>query len=396
MPDQQQPTTPAPEPVPTQTPVTSIDQTAPETSPVVMGEAQPQTGTPQPVPQFVSATQLSTKKKKKLGLMAIIVAVLLVVIGGSAGAYYGVIVPNKPENILQTAIKNTALQKKAKFSGKFSIENTEEGAPLKAVNISMNGQSDLDNHAFQIVTEVTASGIKIPLEIRGVDKSLFFKVGDLSTLEGLASAASPEMAPLVGQVSKKVADKWIEIDETLLKQANLSCSLDTDYSLTKEDVDILIKRYKEVPFATVKSSSDTVDGKAAIKYDIEVDDNKGADYAKGLDQISVVKKLKECNKSDSFDTKSLADNDKTPLTLWVNKSSKQIVKLQLLSTAKDEQEDHMKGSFEISMQYGEASISKPDGAIPLMQIIGELGTVLGGSPLGETLGVSTEDTTPSE
>lgn len=378
------------------------DQTTPNTnqptSPPEVSQAPVATPTltpaePTPVtPPSTAVASTPGGNKKKLSILALAAIILLVLVGSSAGAYYGVIAPKKPENILKAAIRNTAEQKKMKFSGKILYENTEKDAELKAVNVSIRGEADSENRSFQVVTEATASGIKIPFEIRGVSKGLYVKIGDISSLTGIASIASPEFAPLVGEVNKKIADKWIEIDETLLKQANLGCTLDTDYSLTKADIDLLIKHYQTVPFAQVKNTNDTVDGQAAIKYDIEIDDNKGAEYLKIVDQLSITKKIKECNKdtSQNTDTKSLADNDKTPLTLWVNKSSKQIVKIASHSTAQDEQKEHFKASFEVTMQYGQANISKPEGAVPLMQIIGELGTVLQGSPLGQTLGISTD------
>ncbi len=58
--------------------------------------------------------------------------------------------------------------------------------------------------------------------------------------------------------------------------------------LTKADMELLQKRYQQVPFASIKSNTaDTVNGSAAIKYEISVNDNKGAEYIKGLNELSV-------------------------------------------------------------------------------------------------------------
>ncbi len=345
--------------------------------------AVPITGTTPASPQLpVPPAPVTSKNSRKLKLLAALVAALLVVVGGSAAAYYAVVVPNKPENVLKKAISNTALQKKAKFDGKISYESTDPAASLKAVNVTFNGAADTDANNFGTAFEITASGAKLPIEVRHVDKSVFFKIGDLGSIKGLAQAAAPEYGTVVDTLNKKIANQWVEVDETLLKQANADCALNTSFALSQEDIDILQKRFDQVPFASVKSTSDdTVNGHSAIKYEINIDDNKGAEYVKGLDELPLVKKIKQCNPSSQQSatdtTKSLADNDITPLTLWVDKDSKQIVKLAGQSTKQDETKDKFKATFEVTLQYGQASVTKPDGAKPFMEVFGDLSQLFG-------------------
>lgn len=336
--------------------------------------------------------------RKKLGFLAAVVIGVIVLLGGSAAAYYGLVVANKPENVLKKAFDNISTQHKAKFDGKFTYESTDEKAVLKAVNVAFNGAADADTNAFQSAIEVTASGVKVPFELRHVDKSLFFKVGDLSSVKGLAQSAAPQYAGIVDAVNQKIANQWIEVDETLLKQAKSDCILNSSFMLTKEDVELLQKRYKEVPFAKVaKTSDDKVNGRAAIKYEIEIDDNKGAEYAKGLQELSLVKKLKQCYPEETSaagsDTSSLADNDITPLILWVDKGSKQIVKLAGHSTKQDEEKDKLKADFEVTLQYGSVSIDKPADAKPFMQIFGDITELFSGGI--DTLQPGGDGTTPA-
>lgn len=346
-------------------------------------------------PQQTAPT--SGSRKKLFGKISVIPAVVigaLLITAGSAAGYFGIIVPNKPENVLKTAIEKTALQTKTKFEGKFTYESTDPNAQLKAMNITFKGQGDTEKSAFQSEFNITASGVSLPFEVRSVEKSLFFKVGDLSTIKSLATGSAPQYGQIIDAVNDKLANQWIEIDETLMKQAGADCALNTSLALTKADVELMQKRYQEVPFVAVKStSSEAVNGRAAYKYEMELDDNKGAEYIKGLEELSVIKKLKECSKeTDALDTEELADDDITPITLWVDKGTKTISKFVMNSTKQDEEKSNLKGSFEMTFTFGEAEVTKPEGARPAMEIIGELQAMLmggvgaGGSFEGQSLG----------
>ena len=326
------------------------------------------------------------KNNKKPVLLAAVVVGLLVLVGGTAAAYYGAILPNKPENVLKRAISNTAQETKTRFEGKLNYESTDEKATVKAVNVTFKGEADTQASKFGSTFDITASGAKLPVELRSVDKSLFIKIGDLGSVKGLAQTIAPEYGLIVDEVNKKVANQWIEVDETLLKQAKADCALNTSFALTQSDMELLQKRYQQVPFASIKSNTpDNVNGRSATKYEISVDDNKGAEFIKGLDELSVVKKIKQCNqgKQNTDPTKSLADNDTTPVTLWVDKANKQIVKIASQSTKQNEEKDKIKASFEITMQYGQAQVVKPEGAKPFLEVFGEFSQLFGAGGLGQ-------------
>lgn len=327
-----------------------------------------------------SVKPATPSKKKKIGLMVGLVSGLVVLLGGGAGAYYGVIAPNKPENVLKTALSNTLNQNKIQYDGKLSYESTDKNSSVKAVNASFKGAADLEASAYSSIMEVTASGVKIPLEVRLVEKNLYAKIGDLSTLKGLVQSASPEYAALVEELNKKLANQWLEIDETLLKQMKADCALDTNLTLTKDDIALIEKRYQEIPFARVKSDNDeTLNGRTTIKYELELDNNKGAEFGKDLNELSIVKKLKNCDPQVSkLDSNKLENNGTTPITIWVDKASKQIVKLAGKSSPQDEQKNKFKADFEVTMQYGQVSISKPEGSKPLMEVVGDLRQMLEG------------------
>jgi hypothetical protein len=361
---------------PTEVTTTNVGATPPDAPTLT----QPTTVTPM-APQPKGGKKLFGK----IGVVPAVIIAAIVVFGGSAAAYFGIIVPNKPENVLKAAIENTALQKKSKFEGKLTYESTDPEAQLKAVNVTFKGQGDAEKNAFQSEFEITASGVKLPFEFRGVEKSIFFKVGDLSTIKSLATAAVPEYGALIDVANEKLANQWIEIDETLLKQAGADCTLNTSLALTPEDVALLQRRHTEVPFTTVKNTtSDSVNGRAAYKYEIEIDDNKGAEYAKGLEELSLIKKLRECSKdSKPLDTEELADDDITPITIWIDKGTKTLSKLVMNSTKQDEEKENLKGSIEITFQFGEAEISKPEGARPAMEVLADLQSLFYGQLMND-------------
>lgn len=364
---------------PTTTPTTSEVVATVVPPPSSFSESTPEYTAPNQPP--VMSTPLNTRNgnRKKLILFVGLIAAVVVLLAGSAGAYYGIIVPSKPENILRKALGNTLSQKKTKFDGKFSYESTDKNASLKAVNATFNGSGDAQTNAFTSIFEVTASGIKLPFELRHVNNNIYVKIGDLGGLRGLVKAASPTYVTTFETLNKKLANQWLEIDQTLLKQANVDCAFNADFSLTQEDIQLLDNRFKEVSFAKIKGAQmDTVNGHSAYKYDIEIDDNKLDEYGKGLERLSIVKKIKDCKlPNGTKSSKSLANNDLTPLTIWIDKATKQIVKVAGKSTAQDEKKSQFKANFEITMQYGQASIVKPEGAKPLLEVIGDFSQLLG-------------------
>ena len=352
----------------------STEETAVAEQPA--GPSAPVAATPEPTSKL---SWFRTKKILRVPLFTL--GIVFLVLGGSAAAYFGVIVPNRPENVLKSAISNTAEQRKVKFDGKLTYESTDPEADLKAVNVTFNGEADADKNGFQSAFEVTASGIKVPFEARFVDKSIFLKVGDLSSVKGVAQAAAPQAASAVDAISNKLSNQWLEIDETLLKQAGGSCALDTSFAFTKQDIDLLAKRYEEAPFATTKSTArDTVNGRSAYKYELDINGEKSADYAKGLEELSVVKKLRECGDGqDSLGADKLTSNNESlPVTLWVDRGSKRIVKIATQSTPADEEKERAKFSLEITFSYGEANVTSPEGAKPIMEVLGDFSQLFGG------------------
>jgi len=341
-------------------------------------------------PTVGSMPQKGSRKKLfgKLGIIPAAAIAGFLLLAGSAAAYLGIIVPNQPENVLKAAFQNTAKQTKVSFDGIAKFESTDEDAEIKAFNIAMKGQTDSEQNVFQAELTITASGVTLPVEVRKVDSVLYVKLGDLRTIKGLAAAAAPEYAGLIDAANDTLANQWIEIDETLLKQAGADCVLNTSMALTQDDIDLLTSKYSQGAFVTVKStSSETVNDRSAYKYELEIDDKKAAEFGRGLDEISVVKKLKACTEDDEPAADSSEEDGVTPVTIWIDKGTKTLSKISMQTTEEAEAESQLKGSLEMTFTYGNVSITKPADTKPAMEVIAELQALFMEGMMGGSSGV---------
>ncbi|MDB5185801.1 MAG: hypothetical protein JWL85_324 [Candidatus Saccharibacteria bacterium] len=394
-------------------PVSDAVSSAPETAPVVPGSVvDPSAATsqapllgennvPSETPVAVPILPTPPKRSKKALLAVVIIAVIALLMAASAAAYYAVIVPNQPENVLKAAVHNTLEQRQASSKGTLSIEmlQAKEGEP-KNIDVSFNGQGNADASAFAAQVDVAISGVKIPVEVRSVDKNLYFKLGDLGSIKGVLKLTDPQAASMIDAASKVVSNQWVEVDSSLLKQADAECAVD-NYSLTKEDVDQLVKTYENHQFARIKSSSEeTVNGTASIKYQLEFDEAKANEFGKSVKDISVMKKLEECAKKggqdkalNQFDTeldKEVKDKGTYEFYLWVDKSKKLINQVELKGGDKEST-----GALKATIEYGNVNITKPENVKSFIEIMGELAPVLqqsNSSALDSVLGAFNDST----
>ena len=320
-----------------------------------------------------------TKRGPKSFLKFLIIALLaMTVLGGaSAAAYYGVYVPNQPQNVLKAAAINTVQQKQLAYSGQLTSTSTAAG-DSSALKLEFSGKSDADKKAEALTLNITYSGVTVGLEGRLIDDNIYVKVSDLDKVASELATFVPDEAATFTKLSNLVNDKWIVIDSTLLDKSSAKCALDANLTLNDSDIKLLGQLYQQHPFATIdSSSSDTIDGKKVAKYDVSLDNKTGGQFVDGLKDLSVVKALDKCDKSKSLD-KSAADQTSkasgtTKLTIWVDKKSKLIS--QIGYSDNGETKDNVKVAF----NYGPISIDKPTNAVPAVQMLSAIQQQLGGS-----------------
>ena len=155
------------------------------------------------------------KSKKKLVLLSAVgMAVLL--LGGGASAYFGYLVPNKPENIWQSAMKNTAngydtlLQMSKNQSESVDMSGSFKVSGVAATDGTFRMKTDGKNAELTADAGVVASRVSAELRMIDAENSeypdLYIK------LAGLKDAAA-----LIPDAEDMVADydgKWLSMDHS--------------------------------------------------------------------------------------------------------------------------------------------------------------------------------------
>src|SRR5262245_9196840 len=131
VPNNQQPdpldqTGPAPSlPNPGQIVVGSETAMPPQSGPTAPGQLPP-------VSNYASNTPLPLPPKKggKFKKVALVLGAVLIVGGASAAAYVGVILPNKPENVLKQALVNSSQETQVSYKGTVEGNTSKDGDGL--------------------------------------------------------------------------------------------------------------------------------------------------------------------------------------------------------------------------------------------------------------------------
>ena len=351
---------------PDQTEIKSAEsgsQMAGEAGPVVNGE-----------------TTSSTNPAKKAGLsrlwkkVAIIAGVFVVLAGGSAAAFYAVYLPHQPWYILDTALKNSMAQNNLTIDANANLNSSSMPLKLASLTAANLMAKQLDENLT-----VTVAGANIPLELRLVNSNLYFKFGDLSNLAPLAGLAGPTLNdPSLGTSIKPVltalSNQWVVVDSTLLEQSkSLKCLLSSSWALSSADSNSMVNSYLSQPFLSVKSqTADTLNAQVEDKMSVTMNDNQASKYFANLSSLDSFKSYDQCSGSKSTPSHSTpTTNQTTPLTIWINKSTHRIDKVDAVSTA---------GTLDATISYGNVNVQVPANAVPFIQLIAQLEQGLKGDP----------------
>lgn len=323
-----------------------------------------------------NSTPSATKKSKsKLKLLLLAVVAILVIAGASAGAYFGVILPNKPEAKVFQGFMHLADQTKLMTKGRIDVENKKSSSAVKAVAIDYTMQGDSEAKAFDLSTKIGVMGITIPMDMRYIEEDMYIKVSGLESLIKVASSGSPNSlddSPEAKQIINEIDDKWFVINRSLIQESTeASCTASVDLKLTDEDLKKIEEAYRKNPLFSVKSQSEAdVDGTKTTKFELDPTDEESANnFGKEIESITIIENLKKClgesNLTDSADSTSAATTGESKPQLFVYLTDdKQIKKLEILSD-----EDEMKMSFTAIFDYGNVTIQKPEDAKPLQDLL---------------------------
>ncbi|MEK7603057.1 MAG: hypothetical protein AAB459_02315 [Patescibacteria group bacterium] len=338
---------------------------------------QPSAEVLQPLTNPIGTPQVKKSRSKLLKIIAIIFVAVIVLGGGSAGAYFGIVVPNKPENKLQKALFNSLAQHEITAKGDITVDTPEES--LKSTKLAFETQVDTSAPALSGVLEVSVAAVKIKIDVIMVEKNFYFKVGDLKSLLALAQLdeSISEYIQLFELLEESLTDKWIEIDDTLLKQFGINpddCVLTP--TLSSDDLKKLEETYTKNRFLNIQSTaSEAVDSISSTKYVLKADETKSKEFEKVFKELSVAKQLEKCSQPESSEGNGLdqeVKKDDEPLTnyemsIWVDNSASRINKFEF--KAKD---GETSGSISAKISYKAIEIKKPEGAIPAITLFSQL------------------------
>jgi hypothetical protein len=318
-----------------------------------------------------SSTQQQTKKSrfkpsKKLALIGI---VPLLLAGGASAAYFGYVVPNKPENIWKSALTNTG-EGYDKLSQYATAKKNVQGMSAKgsfkisgsmAADGTFNGVSD--GKSGQLTGNISAVGLKINYDVRqiqspGNSPDVYFKIDGIQGLGSLVGG----YAGLLGADSTSITNalnglngQWYFIDHTLFDQ--FAKGSNDGLQITSADVSGALKAVgdssKQYLFTNdpekmaivVKQNigKETQDGRTVYHYKVGVNKANLKAYNKSLcDNLIKTKlfKLFETNSSGDQDlTKECTDTtdidnikDNQTADAWVDMHTKLFHKIRFSSS----------------------------------------------------------------
>lgn len=345
--------------------VVGVSPAQPVTAPAPAPQSTLQGAVPtQPTPVNTYPDNASQTGGGKKWIIATAIAVPLVLLA-SAAAYIGVVLPNKPENVLKLALVST--MKAENISTKGTVDVDSDGT---AVSVGFDLRNNNTKKLLAGQMDIAVSGVKVNAELRYVDQNAYLKLGDLKTVGQLAEG----FAPGTSSTLEKLSNQWIEFDKTLLKQAGIACYLENSVTLSDADIKQLNTAYDKAPFMTIKQvSGDTIDGARAKKFELEMDNKKAIDFSQNtVAKLDSFKKLESCAKgqTDKLAAEATKDTSKTPLTVWVG--SGKIVKVASKFAGKSTDDKTVNGSISMTLDYKTVTVDKPTGAIPAMDLMTQI------------------------
>lgn len=317
--------------------------------------------------------------KKSLKIALIIISGLLLIGGGSAAAYFGIIVPNKPENILKNTITNTLQSDKTgsfAFDGDLQVSGSTVPAQFKG--LAFNGSIDKGN-ALNMFFSPDLGTLKPTFDIKSVDgKSFFIKLGSLGGVqEAVKSLGGPSLAEVPGALSiiQKVSDKWFEIDEStissIMSKAKTTNTLSAG-KLSKEDRKKVADIYATHQFMKIKEDkgSEDINGKKSNHYVVNIDKTEVKGFVSAFKALNLKgMEIKDSEVKQFNDQVDKLSTEKYPIELWVDASAKLPTQVKFVS-----EQNGNKMSVRLAIKgWGESvKVDKPADAKSLLQLVGEI------------------------
>lgn len=285
---------------------------------------------------------------------------ILMVFGVSA--YFGVIVPNSPENVWKSSMENTSkgLDKLVAYADKGSqAKGSKFDGSFKAdvsgvlVDGSFNGAMYEKNS--DVKADVGAAGTRVNIELlthvpeNANNPDIYVRLKGVSQLGNLLGQNNPQVTNLLNSIN----NQWFVIDHTAVDQYASSATNTTTKtpSLSSKDIvaiqKAVVKASKENLFTSDSSESpvqivrvvgnEKVNDYSTIHYEVTVNKQNLKAYLTKLKDELKNTKLSEFFQDESFEKaiqfdemlKSVDEMDTSKtFDVWVDKSAKIIRKVQ--------------------------------------------------------------------
>ncbi len=311
----------------------SVNPTAPPAEPIKMPWEGTRSTFDQKQDSMLQKSGLFNKvfKNRKLYL---IVAGLIVLLGGSAEAYYGVILPNKPNNVVVSAVSNLySSNQPGSFDISVISKNSNSEALGSDVTVSAKGGYDANqNIKADVRVEVSAFKLTSSFIVRPKDKEMYVKVEELPAL--LQTIAGSQSSPSLDALAKKLDANWLRVSADDLKtagyltteQATMANKCIDGYNtyLTGQRDTLksnLTSAYKANMFIkATKAGTETINGVKTTKYKLEIDQSKAHNFSMALDKQSSAA-TQTLEKDCGVTTSDAAMNDSTDMAATDSSSS---------------------------------------------------------------------------
>lgn len=289
---------------------------------------------------------------KKLILIG---AILFLLIGGGAGAYFGYIVPNRPENVWKSAMSNTTKgydklleiqdsnkdKKTVKVDSNFEIKSKEVGA---SVNGSFTSQSNATKSKSNF--EVSMLGAKLSIDVMSNlaelkdDSALYVR---LNGIDGLL-----QNSPSLSGVAKTANNQWFMIDKSTITDASNKDLSEVNNKLDVSDIVNKVgdsaKKYVLTDDSTTSVfdasefvGKEDVDGRKQYHYKVGANkDNLKKfvkDLAEGVESTNTYKDIMGDYQKPIFNDQISKEidgiDDKSKVDVWVDAKTKLIRKIKI-------------------------------------------------------------------
>ncbi len=314
------------------------------------------------------------KRGRKSLLMVLVTAAVVLLLSGGAAASYYYYVSNKPDSILKQALANSLDPEKIK-TVHYSASLTAGDSDF-TVNSNFKIAVDGQKGAFDLSGSADALVTTIKFDARSTDgKNYYVKLGGLDGLSELmgSTGMTESFAPLITLIN----DQWIEINESLIKQASKEAKVST--VLSETDKRKIGEAYMKYPFLVVKEvlPTETIKSQASYHYKVAIDPAMLKTFITALKEAGLDVYKPDQQAIDAANKViDEAKLDKYPFEVWIAKDSKMFTQYRLEFTDASKAKTDAKLTVESYNQP--VNVQKPADAKSVLEIIGEFSKLFQG------------------